>query len=110
MLLGLLRAEYQKNVTLYRFLFFYPQVDTAQNSTRVCTVVLTAIVLSAATGSSDFDTATLSPVRLPSSHPNVVVLRDRRRASAATFVLAREWASERFVSAQLKTKQKKRNQ
>lgn len=48
--------------------------------------MLTAMVLSAATGSTNFDTATLSPVRLPSSHPKVVVFRDSRRASAATFV------------------------
>ena len=46
---------------------------------------LTAIVLSAATASSDLNTATLSPVKLPSSQPNVVVFRDSRRASAATW-------------------------
>lgn len=54
-------------------------VDTSQSHD-----MLTAMVLSAETGSSDLNTATLSPVRLPSSHPNVVVFRDSRRASAAT--------------------------
>lgn len=47
---------------------------------------LTAMVLSAATGSVDLNTATLSPVRLPSSQPKVVVLSDNSLASAATCV------------------------
>lgn len=42
------------------------------------------MVLSAATGSVDLKTATLSPVRLPSSQPKVVVLSDNSLASAAT--------------------------
>lgn len=42
------------------------------------------MVLSAATGSVDLKTATLSPVRLPSSQPKVVVLRATSLASAAT--------------------------
>ena len=58
-------------------------------------VVLTAIVLSAETGSTNFDTAMLSPVRLPSSHPKVVVLRDSRRASAATCARKKEEGKNR---------------